>query len=104
MNPRDITYANGKLQFRLDNFQFCQFLDIYFDDNKSVRIQHWAPWTNNPANPPKFTQSQGIVQVDLTREPMLPTRSIEIFTRYDYFTRNGDAGYAKFSIPVPPSA
>jgi hypothetical protein len=95
-NPKNVSYDATRVKFGVDNAQYVEFVDIRVDE--TTWVQRWAPWSPNPGQ--KFDLSGSIITVDIA--PVVANTSLEIFTRYDKFTKNTNAGFAKHTVtPVP---
>lgn len=89
-NPELISFSNNVLTFKLSNVKYLEFVDIKIDDEKWE--QFWAIWTNRC---PKFEVKDNVVSITLKQTP---TKSLNIFTRYDKFTKSSDAGHLEIRL------
>jgi len=89
-NPELISFSDNVLTFKLSNVKYLEFVDIKTDDEKWEQL--WATWTNRC---PKFEVSNDVVTLKIQNTP---TKSLEIFTRYDKFTKNSDAGHLRINL------
>lgn len=90
MDPMNVKLETDILTFELGNAKFLEFVDIKIDDG--IFEQFWAPWTDRDN---KFKFEDNLVTVQLF---LVPTKSIEIFTRYDKFIKNSNAGHAVLTL------
>ena len=90
MDPKNVKLEKDILTFELGNAKFLEFVDIKIDDE--IWEQFWASWTDRDN---KFKIEDNLVTVQLF---LVPTKSVEIFTRYDKFTKNSNAGHATLTL------
>ncbi len=89
-NPELISFSNNVLTFKLSNVKYLEFVDVEIDEEKWE--QFWASWTDRE---PKFEVNNDVVTLNLQS---IPCKSIQIFTRYDKFTKNSDAGHLRINL------
>jgi hypothetical protein len=90
MDPQNVKLETDILTFELGNAKFLEFVDIKIDNG--IFEQFWASWTDRDN---KFKIEDNLVTVQLF---LVPTKSLEIFTRYDKFTKNSNAGRATLTL------
>lgn len=94
-NPVNLAYnsVSKLLTFQLPNTaQFLSFVDMNIN---GAWVQRWNPALNQPNTTP-FSRSGSTITIDLAA--FTPAGSITVFTRYDAYSGNSNAGTAQVSV------
>ena len=94
-NPVSLAYnsVSKLLTFQLPNTaQYLSFVDMNIN---GAWVQRWNPALNQPNTTP-FSRSGSTITINLSA--FTPTGSITVFTRYDAYSGNSNAGTAQVAV------